>query len=308
MKKVINKKIIILLSLLLFLPLFSGCFSVPSTKVAVTGVTLDQTTMALTAGGATGRLVETVVPADATDKTVTWSSNNAAATVAAGVVTGVSAGTAIITVTTVDGSKTATCTVTVTAAAPLAVGDSYGGGIVAYILVSTDPGYSASVQHGLIAATADINTTYTDGWGAGSLTGFYRWSTGQKTTVNTTDYTYQSISTGTDIGSGLSNTTAILAKWDAATYPNTAAAVARAYTDGTYSDWFLPSKDELNKLYINKDKIGGFAGSYCWSSSEDKDTIFTTFFYNAWTQYFESGNQWSHNKDQAFSVRAVRTF
>ncbi|MBU4510535.1 Ig-like domain-containing protein [bacterium] len=96
--------------------LFTGCLLTVPVPVAVTGVTLDQATMALTAGGATGTLVETVVPADATDKTVTWSSSvPAVATVVNGVVTPLTAGTTTITVTTVDGSLTATCEVTVEA-------------------------------------------------------------------------------------------------------------------------------------------------------------------------------------------------
>jgi len=94
--------------------------TVAAAPVAVTSVSLNKTTTSIVAG-ATETLVATVLPADATDKTVTWASDNAAATVDnAGVVTGVSAGTAIITATTVDGNKTATCAVTV-AAAPVAV-------------------------------------------------------------------------------------------------------------------------------------------------------------------------------------------
>jgi len=82
--------------------------------VTVTGVTLDQSTLALTVGG-TAELTATVVPADATNKALTWSSSDAAvATVSGGTVTGVSVGTATITVTTADGGKTATCAVTVT--------------------------------------------------------------------------------------------------------------------------------------------------------------------------------------------------
>lgn len=89
------------------------------TIVAVTGVALNKTSTTLTEG-ANETLVATVLPSDATDKTVTWSSDNTAvATVSAtGVVTAVAAGTANITVTTTDGSHTASCAVTVTTVAP----------------------------------------------------------------------------------------------------------------------------------------------------------------------------------------------
>ena len=84
--------------------------------VPVTGVTLDQATLSLTEGS-TVTLVATVAPDDATDKSVTWASDDE--TIATvdneGKVTAVAAGTATITVTTVDGAKTATCAVTVTA-------------------------------------------------------------------------------------------------------------------------------------------------------------------------------------------------
>lgn len=77
-------------------------------------ISVDQTTLTLTAGGVTGTITATVLPADATNKTVTWtSSNEAVATVAGGVVTPLTAGTTTITATTVDGSKTATCKVVV---------------------------------------------------------------------------------------------------------------------------------------------------------------------------------------------------
>src|SRR5699024_7402389 len=92
---------------------------VPSFKtkpIAVTGVTLDKTTLSLEEG-ATGNLVATVAPSTATDKTVTFaSSDEAIATVDnTGKVTAVKAGNADITVTTKDGSKTAKCALTVTA-------------------------------------------------------------------------------------------------------------------------------------------------------------------------------------------------
>ena len=82
--------------------------------IHVTSVSLDKTSLELTEGE-TAQLTATVLPDNATNKNVTWSTSNASiATVDAnGEVTAVSAGTATITATTVDGRKTATCTVTV---------------------------------------------------------------------------------------------------------------------------------------------------------------------------------------------------
>lgn len=85
-------------------------------NVPVTGVTLDKATDTIETGETT-TLTETVAPSNATNKNVSWSTSNASvATVSGGVVTGVSAGTARITVTTEDGGFTAHCDVTVTAA------------------------------------------------------------------------------------------------------------------------------------------------------------------------------------------------
>ena len=89
--------------------------SVEDAAVAVTGVTLNKTSLELTAGGDTATLTATVVPDTATDKTVTWTTSDASiATVADGVVTPVAAGTATITAN--AGGKTAECTITVKAA------------------------------------------------------------------------------------------------------------------------------------------------------------------------------------------------
>ena len=87
-------------------------------NVPVTGVTLDNTTLTITVGG-TSTLTANVAPNDATDKDVTWSSSDSSvATVNTnGVITAVAAGKATVTVTTKDGNKTATCVVTVEAAA-----------------------------------------------------------------------------------------------------------------------------------------------------------------------------------------------
>ena len=79
----------------------------------VSSISLDKTQVSLTEGDTT-TLIATINPSNATNKNVGWSSSNTSvATVSNGKVTAVKAGTAIITVTTEDGGKTATCTVTV---------------------------------------------------------------------------------------------------------------------------------------------------------------------------------------------------
>jgi regulation of enolase protein 1 (concanavalin A-like superfamily) len=93
-------------------------FTSVGANVPVTGVTVSPTSQSLAVGG-TVQLVPTVTPANATNKSVAYSSNNTAvATVnSSGLVSAVSAGTAVITVTTVDQGRTATCSITVTGAA-----------------------------------------------------------------------------------------------------------------------------------------------------------------------------------------------
>ena len=101
--------------------------------VSATGVTLSQTELPLVKG-ATATLRATVVPSDATNKKVTWSSNNISiATVENGIVTAVSGGNATITVTTEDGNHTATCSVSVEATS--AVEDV----VFASVVVSPNP-------------------------------------------------------------------------------------------------------------------------------------------------------------------------
>lgn len=93
--------------------MFCACEKAPET-VSVKSVSVDKPTAELVKGG-TLTLVSTVEPADASNKNVKWSSSDeSVATVSStGVVTAKSVGTAVITVTTTDGGKTATCTVTV---------------------------------------------------------------------------------------------------------------------------------------------------------------------------------------------------
>jgi len=103
------------------------------------------------------------------------------------------------------------------------------------------------------------------------------------------------------MGTGSANTDAIIAQ---SGHSISAAQECRDYRAAEEGDWFLPSKDELNKIYVNlhQQGVGGFASDSYWSSSE-VDSDF------AWSQYFGTGgNQDDRNKSLNLLVRAVRAF
>jgi hypothetical protein len=118
MKKKVTPSVILLFLLLLVFTALIGCGSSWDAPVvadvSVTGVTLNKTSTSIPVGS-TEQLTATIAPANATNQNVTWSTSDAGkATVSlSGLVKAVAAGTATITVTTVDGGFTATCTVTV---------------------------------------------------------------------------------------------------------------------------------------------------------------------------------------------------
>jgi len=155
------------------------------------------------------------------------------------------------------------------------IGESYGGGIIFFVY---DGG-----QHGLIAATADQ--------GAG-----IRWYGGSYTNT---------CARGDGIGAGLKNTAIIIANQGPVDGNTFAARFCNEYlvTVGatTYGDWYLPSKHELNLLYLQKNVVGGFAVEYYWSSTETDNL-------NAWGQYFFGGIQFDYDKSNSAYVRAVRAF
>ena len=157
------------------------------------------------------------------------------------------------------------------------IGESYGGGIVFYVY---DNG-----QHGLIAATADQSTGI-------------QWYNGIVRYTGTT---------GDGLNAGAMNTALIVATQLADNQTgNFAAKVCADYSvtvgGTTYGDWYLPSKHELNLLYLQKTVVGGFNNmGYYWSSSE-----FASLF--AWYQDFYDGYQGYNIKDYTFYVRAVRAF
>lgn len=109
------------------------------------------------------------------------------------------------------------------------------------------------------------------------------------------------------IGAGASNTAAIVAEFGS-TEPyegksDYAAKLADDLVHNGYSDWFLPSMDELDLMHLNlhQQGLGGFAADYYWSSSEGDS-------YFARGQHFGSGNQVSDGKLLTYRVRAVRAF
>jgi hypothetical protein len=155
------------------------------------------------------------------------------------------------------------------------------GGLIFY--VSSDGFSSKSVTcHYLEAAPVDLGTCQWGGYGT-------------------------SCSTGTNIGTGATNTAA-LATHDhgmpsLGSGLHLAAQACAEYAVGIYSDWFLPSKNELGLMYTNlkAQGLGGFSNSWYWSSSESSDN-------DAWMQYFGSGLSTIASKDNTCSVRAVRAF
>lgn len=156
------------------------------------------------------------------------------------------------------------------------IGQAALGGKIAYILQPGDPGYDANVQHGLIAAESDQGTAE---WGC----------------INYSIAGAQ----GEAIGTGNQNTIGIM------NVCSTAGIAARICGDlvlNGYSDWYLPSKDELNKLYINRVAIGGFGNVNYWSSSEPNSSA------DAWYHYFADGNPYYGPKNNSLNVRAIRAF
>ncbi|MAW65620.1 MAG: hypothetical protein CMD18_05425 [Flavobacteriales bacterium] len=105
---------------------------------------------------------------------------------------------------------------------------------------------------------------------------------------------------GTSIGTGKQNTVDIL---KAFTDTNSAAYFCDTLTLGGYSDWFLPSKNELNLLRKNlyNNGFGNFENNGYWSST-DVDLE------NAQGQGFVNGNFFSTAKNAVFFVRAIREF
>ena len=159
----------------------------------------------------------------------------------------------------------------------IAVGDLAEGGIVFYV--------DETGEHGLVAAMEDIEGTYE--WGC-----------------------YETHLAGADgqaIGTGYQNTLDIVS---GCSETPIAASEALAYESEGYSDWYLPSKDELYEMYSTigneglEGNIGGFDTSdwpYYWSSSESSSD-------GAWNVNFSYGGTGNYSKNDTGRVRVIRAF
>lgn len=167
-------------------------------------------------------------------------------------------------------------------------GKQYGGGIIFYL----DTEDTLMNIEGMVVMPFDISDILK--WGCGSQ---------DILDVPNVGPSDPEFAAGALIGDGAINTLAIVESGCAA---GSAAEACANYNDGTYDDWFLPSKGELNLIYLNlgKKDCGNFAAEFYWSSTEDAD-------YNAWGQHFSGGRQFSLNKASDFRsvlTRAVRAF
>ncbi|GHV10530.1 hypothetical protein FACS189491_00160 [Spirochaetia bacterium] len=109
--------------------------------------------------------------------------------------------------------------------------------------------------------------------------------------------------TGTEVGRGRRNTQLIVDALRREAYTGRAAQLCASFNYGGYTDWFLPSKDELDMMYKNlaMKGLGGFTGDWYWSSSENNTDY-------VWGQSFSAGSQLNGFKNHSTCVRAVRAF
>jgi len=152
------------------------------------------------------------------------------------------------------------------------------GGLIFYL----NPNYAADGWRYLEAAPSDQSTGV-------------QWYNGSYVLVN---------AGGVAVGTGQANTTAIVNAQGTGTY---AAQICADLVIGSYSDWFLPSQDEIYQMYVNLEAapyggVGGFvAASLYWSSTEYTSAI-------AGEHYFLSSTAGGTDKSAAVRVRAVRAF
>ncbi len=150
------------------------------------------------------------------------------------------------------------------------IGERFGGGVIFYL--------TKSGLHGLIADTVDLPAA--------------QWYNGTYTITGVT---------ATNIGSGNSNTKQIVSLQGT---PGKYAALEcwKSKRSG-FTDWYLPSRDELFQLFLQQNLVGTFSFGFYYTSSEIHDS---SLF--AWGIYFYSGAQFGSQKNVIGFVRAIRSF
>jgi hypothetical protein len=149
------------------------------------------------------------------------------------------------------------------------IGQKYGGGVIFYV--------DSTGKHGLIAAPDDQKSEAA--WGCdGTIVFGGEWKT--------------------YVGAGKKNTATIIDECHA---DDIAASICSNCAAGGYSDWFLPSKMELNLLYKQQKIVGNFVSKMYWSSSDSDEDM-------AWAQNFQTGVQSAEPKLFPINMRAVRAF
>lgn len=189
---------------------------------------------------------------------------------------------------------------------PLVVGSSYKGGKIAYIFQSGDPGYVAGEFHGIIASNSDLSNGIR--WGQGN--------DGLSTTYDCVNrHSASGFALPCAIGAGRSNTSLIIASNTESSPTDYAALICSNYSvvsNGvTYNDWFLPSKDEMLKLYQNKNLIGGLF--YDSTNASSKSNWYWTSSGDVFQDRATDVNSSNANNSRSFrgsllSVRAVMYF
>jgi len=166
------------------------------------------------------------------------------------------------------------------------IGAFHEGGVVFHIFVDGEPGYVVEEIHGLVSAIEDLPKSK---WGC-----------------------YGALIDGTrsEIGTGQGNTAAIVRNsCHMAEGITDAAEACDNYNEGMYDDWFLPSKEELNEMWLNHEAInttatengGSNFNKIYWSSTTRSD-------YSAYIQFLDLGYKGTSTNNQTQHVRAVRAF